>query len=309
MTYLLLGNDEIINEKIKDIITENNINPDSISKYNLETDNVLLAIDDINTFNMFGDKKIVIVTNLKNIINKEDEKNDIYINSLIKYLENQSDNILILCGDQLPRKKKLVECLEKNCIKIETSDFDMNSYIKNLFENYNISNINIEILKNYCSNDISRIKHEIEKLKLYKLDDKTIIKEDIDLLVSKNLDKTIFDLINNIEKNNKKEAFNIYRLLKENNEEDMKILSMFANNYRLIYQVKNLSINKSDKEIGELLAIKNPKRISVLKNKGYNFTNDYLKKALSLLAELDYKIKTGLIDKEYAVCLFIANNL
>lgn len=309
MTYLLLGNDEIINEKIKDIITENNINPDSISKYNLETDNVLLAIDDINTFNMFGDKKIVIATNLKNIINKEDEKNDIYINSLIKYLENQSDNILILCGDQLPRKKKLVECLEKNCIKIETSDFDMNSYIKNLFEDYNISNINIEILKNYCSNDISRIKHEIEKLKLYKLDDKTIIKEDIDLLVSKNLDKTIFDLINNIEKNNKKEAFNIYRLLKENNEEDMKILSMLANNYRLIYQVKNLSINKSDKEIGELLAIKNPKRISVLKNKGYNFTNDYLKKALSLLAELDYKIKTGLIDKEYAVCLFIANNL
>lgn len=309
MTYLLLGNDEIINEKIKDIITENNINPDSISKYNLETDNVLLAIDDINTFNMFGDKKIVIVTNLKNIINKEDEKNDIYINSLIKYLENQSDNILILCGDQLPRKKKLVECLEKNCIKIETSDFDMNSYIKNLFEDYNISNINIEILKNYCSNDISRIKHEIEKLKLYKLEDKTIIKEDIDLLVSKNLDKTIFDLINNIEKNNKKEAFNIYRLLKENNEEDMKILSMLANNYRLIYQVKNLSINKSDKEIGELLAIKNPKRISVLKNKGYNFTNDYLKKALSFLAELDYKIKTGLIDKEYAVCLFIANNL
>ncbi len=309
MTYLLLGNDEIINEKIKDIITENNINPDSISKYNLETDNVLLAIDDINTFNMFGDKKIVIATNLKNIINKEDEKNDIYINSLIKYLENQSDNILILCGDQLPRKKKLVECLEKNCIKIETSDFDMNSYIKNLFEDYNISNINIEILKNYCSNDISRIKHEIEKLKLYKLDDKTIIKEDIDLLVSKNLDKTIFDLINNIEKNNKREAFNIYRLLKENNEEDMKILSMLANNYRLIYQVKNLSINKSDKEIGELLAIKNPKRISVLKNKGYNFTNDYLKKALSFLAELDYKIKTGLIDKEYAVCLFIANNL
>ena len=309
MTYLLLGNDEIINEKIKDIITENNINPDSISKYNLETDNVLLAIDDINTFNMFGDKKIVIATNLKNIINKEDEKNDIYINSLIKYLENQSDNILILCGDQLPRKKKLVECLEKNCIKIETSDFDMNSYIKNLFEDYNISNINIEILKNYCSNDISRIKHEIEKLKLYKLEDKTIIKEDIDLLVSKNLDKTIFDLINNIEKNNKREAFNIYRLLKENNEEDMKILSMLANNYRLIYQVKNLSINKSDKEIGELLAIKNPKRISVLKNKGYNFTNDYLKKALSFLAELDYKIKTGLIDKEYAVCLFIANNL
>lgn len=309
MTYLLLGNDEIINEKIKDIITENNINPDSVSKYNLETDNVLLAIDDINTFNMFGDKKIVIATNLKNIINKEDEKNDSYINSLIKYLENQSDNILILCGDQLPRKKKLVECLEKNCIKIETSDFDMNSYIKDLFEDYNISNINIEILKNYCSNDISRIKHEIEKLKLYKLEDKTIIKEDIDLLVSKNLDKTIFDLINNIEKNNKKEAFNIYRLLKENNEEDMKILSMLANNYRLIYQVKNLSINKSDKEIGELLAIKNPKRISVLKNKGYNFTNDYLKKALSLLAELDYKIKTGLIDKEYAVCLFIANNL
>ena len=74
----------------------------------------------------------------------------------------------------------------------------------------------------------------------------------------------------------------------------------------LIYQIKNLTYTKKDDEIQEILGISNPKRISVLRNKGYNFTNKELEKNLSYLADLDYKIKNGLIDEETAVYLFLA---
>lgn len=306
MTYLILGNNEIIKEHINKIVKENNINKESISSYDLETDNIMNALEDINTLSIFSDKKLVIVYNIESLIKKDDKNNDLYVSELIKYLNNQSDNILIISGKSLPNRKKLITSFDSFSTKIEATNFDINSYIKELLNGYMMSNNDIELLKTYCSNDLLRIKNEIEKLKLYRFDEKQITRDDIESLVKKDLDKTIFDLINSVEKGTKNRSFDIYKELKEQNEEDMKILSMLANNYRLIYQIKNLTYTKSDNEIKEILGIANPKRISVLRSKGYNYTNKDLENILSFLAELDYKIKTGLIDKETAVYLFLA---
>lgn len=306
MTYLILGNNEIIKEHINKIIKKNNINKESISSYDLEIDNIINALEDINTLSIFSDKKLVIVYNIESLIKKDDKNNDLYVSELIKYLNNQSDNILIISGKSLPNRKKLITSFDSFSTKIEANSFDINSYIKELLDDYKVSNNDIELLKTYCSNDLLRIKNEIEKLKIYKLEEKQITRNDIESLVKKDLDKTIFDLINSVEKGTKNRSFDIYKELKEQNEEDMKILSMLANNYRLIYQIKNLTYTKTDNEIKEILGISNPKRISVLRSKGYNYTNKELEGILSYLADLDYKIKNGLMDKETAVYLFLA---
>ena len=306
MTYLILGNNEIIKEHINKIIKENNINRESISSYDLETDNIMSALEDINTLSIFSDKKLVIVYNIESLIKKDDKNNELYVSELIKYLNNQSDNILIISGKSLPNRKKLITSFDSFSTKIEATNFDINSCINELLNGYKISNNDIELLKTYCSNDLLRIKNEIEKLKLYRFDEKQITRDDIESLVKKDLDKTIFDLINSVEKGTKNRSFDIYKELKEQNEEDMKILSMLANNYRLIYQIKNLTYTKTDNEIKEILGISNPKRISVLRSKGYNYTNKDLENILSFLADLDYKIKNGLMDKETAVYLFLA---
>ena len=306
MTYLILGNNEIIKEHINKIIKKNNINKESISSYDLEIDNIINVLEDINTLSIFSDKKLVIVYNIESLIKKDDKNNDIYVSELIKYLNNQSDNILIISGKSLPNRKKLITSFDSFSTKIEANSFDINSYIKELLDDYKVSNNDIELLKTYCSNDLLRIKNEIEKLKIYKLEEKQITRNDIESLVKKDLDKTIFDLINSVEKGTKNRSFDIYKELKEQNEEDMKILSMLANNYRLIYQIKNLAYTKTDNEIKEILGISNPKRISVLRSKGYNYTNKELEGILSYLADLDYKIKNGLMDKETAVYLFLA---
>ena len=306
MTYLILGNNEIIKEHINRIIKKNNINKESISSYDLEIDNIINVLEDINTLSIFSDKKLVIVYNIESLIKKDDKNNDIYVSELIKYLNNQSDNILIISGKSLPNRKKLITSFDSFSTKIEANSFDINSYIKELLDDYKMSNNDMELLKTYCSNDLLRIKNEIEKLKIYKLEEKQITRNDIESLVLKDLDKTIFDLINSVEKGTKNRSFDIYKQLKEQNEEDMKILSMLANNYRLIYQIKNLAYTKTDNEMKEILGISNPKRISVLRSKGYNYTNKELEGILSYLADLDYKIKNGLMDKETAVYLFLA---
>ena len=252
MTYLILGNNEIIKEHINKIIKKNNINKESISSYDLEMDNIINVLEDINTLSIFSDKKLVIVYNIESLIKKDDKNNDIYVSELIKYLNNQSDNILIISGKSLPNRKKLITSFDSFSTKIEANSFDINSYIKELLDDYKMSNNDMELLKTYCSNDLLRIKNEIEKLKIYKLEEKQITRNDIESLVLKDLDKTIFDLINSVEKGTKNRSFDIYKQLKEQNEEDMKILSMLANNYRLIYQIKNLAYTKTDNEMKEI---------------------------------------------------------
>ena len=62
MNYLLYGKQRVlIDDEIKKIISENNINDLNISKYNLEDDELKNIIDDALMFSMFGDKKLIIV--------------------------------------------------------------------------------------------------------------------------------------------------------------------------------------------------------------------------------------------------------
>ena len=60
MNYLLYGKQRVlIDDEIKKIISENNINDLNISKYNLEDDELKNIIDDALMFSMFGDKKLI----------------------------------------------------------------------------------------------------------------------------------------------------------------------------------------------------------------------------------------------------------
>ena len=83
MVYLIVGENSIINKEIKSIKEKNNIDNNSFIKYDLEIDTTQIVIEELNTFNLFNDKKLVVVSNTKNI----------EIELLEKYLNNPSDNI------------------------------------------------------------------------------------------------------------------------------------------------------------------------------------------------------------------------
>ena len=95
----------------------------------------------------------------------------------------------------------------------------------------------INLLIGYCGNNLSRIENELEKLKLYKLNEKEITTEDIENLVKKSLDSTIFNLIDKINEKDKVKIFKIYNELLEEGETEEKIMYTIANHYRLLFQI------------------------------------------------------------------------
>ena len=99
MVYLLVGNQNLVNKELDDL--KKNIYVNNIVKYDLEQSFIDDVIEELNTFSLFGDEKLVVVYNF-DLIDKDEE--------LIKYLNNQSKNILVLISyKKLDDRKRVVK--------------------------------------------------------------------------------------------------------------------------------------------------------------------------------------------------------
>ena len=87
-------------------------------------------------------------------------------------------------------------------------------------------------------------------------------------------------------------------------EEPIMIMIMLANQFRIIYQAKELyQQGYTEKSIASILNI-HPFRIKKALEKGRMFTKDNLLTYLKQLAELDYQIKNSMINKRLGLELF-----
>lgn len=310
MTYIFYGTEEyLLQEEIEKLKKENQIDPLAISKYNGEDINIETVLEDANTITMFGNKKMVIIdpatfltgSPKKSITEKE-------LNQIESYCKQNNPNtilIFIVHHEKLDERKKIVKTLKKYG-KIKECNVEKNTkIIKDLFKGYSIEENTISLFTDRVGNNFLQLKEEAEKLKLYRYQEKEIKKEDILTLTTKTIDLNIFTFIDNIITKNKKEAIETYKEMMKKNEEPITIVIMLANQFRIMYQGKKL-IQKgySEKAIADTLNI-HPFRIKKALEKAKNYTCDILLSYLKKLIKLDIDIKSGKIEKELALELFI----
>ena len=176
--------------------------------------------------------------------------------------------------------------------------------VKECLKDYEISTNLISLLIDRVGDNPLILKNEIEKIKLYK-DNKTITKEDIINVTTKKVDTDIFKLIDYIVSDNKSKALEIYYEMLKMNEEPIKIIIMLSNQFRIMYQAKEL-IKKglSEKDIADILKI-HPYRVKLAIQNGRKYSKETLLNYLSELADIDIDIKTGKINSNLALELFI----
>ncbi len=309
--YLFYGLEQfLIEEKIKKIIEENKINDINIIRYDLENTKIEDILEDSSSISLFGDKKLIIVDNAYIFTGTTNKKLLEQNTSILeKYLQNSHfDNILIfnINKEKLDERKKIVKLIkEKGIVKEFNKVNNINDYIKNMFNEYKISDKNIKLLLDRVGYDLNNLKSNIEKIKIYKDNELTITEEDIINLTIKNIDTDFFNLIENIVANNKEKALESYSEIIKLGEEPIKIIIVLANKFRLIYQAKNLyKKGYSERDISSLLGA-NYYAIRKSLEIGRNYDNNILLKILKQLADLDIDIKNGKIDKYIGLELFI----
>lgn len=304
--YLIEGNDYIsVNNKISEIIKKNGFSDASISKYDLSEGLLDDALEDLNTYGLFSDKKIVIINNFDKmdpLLNKIEE--------LLKYVENSSFlNLLFVVSDKYDDRKKIIKDLKKKMefIKISTDPVE---FTKSCLEGYRIENGVINLLVNNTLGDVTRLYNECNKLKTYKINDKYISKDDVEELSFKKLgDSTeiTFQFSRALAEKDKKSALILYQELLNYKIEPLSIIGLLASQFRIMYQVKSLEEkNMRNDEIASSLKEK-PYRITKTRELTRYYSKKEILDLMIKLEDIDLKIKTTSVDANTLVQLFILN--
>jgi len=311
MIYLLYGLEKyLIDKEINKIIENNNIDSININSYDLNNDTLNNIIDDSQTVSLFSEKKAIIVYNSYIFTAK---KNNIEQNTevLEEYLNNiNPDTILIfvLYEEKIDERKKIVKSFKN---KIDIKNFsslnNINNVVKDMFKGYQISSGTISLLIDRVGKNLGILSQEVDKIIAYKNNDLNITDNDIIILTNKNFEIDIFVLIEAIISKDKEKALNIYYEMLKYNEEPIKIIVMLANQFRIIYQSKEMyKKGYTENDIASTLNI-HPYRIKLALNKAKEYNSKDLLNYIKKLSDLDIGIKTGNINKEIGLELFIIN--
>ena len=295
----------LIDKKIDELIKKHEFTDAEINIYDLEASSITSLIEDADTISFLTPNKIIIGRNLSqsNFTEKD-------INTLNKYLSNpNNDVILIFTTSNIDtRKKSIKEIISKlTTINIETTPKEI---IKDLFKDYDIEYKVISLLEEYYSDNLERLVSECQKLKLAFIDTKKISYTGASELLVKPLNKRdnlAFDLVREIALKDKKKAINIYNELLSYNIESYSLIGLLESQYRLLYQVKvlnkkNISYNDIAKEL-EVHPFRVKKTLELIRF----YTLKEIRKLIKNLADVDFKIKSGIYENNIIIDLLILN--
>lgn len=312
MFYLIYGLENyLIKKNLNKIIDDLGVTPDEIINMDMNIDSINNLLVEASTINMFSTKKLIICDNSYFLSSSSDSKEE--VDELIKYIENAFPDVyivFILREEKIDSRKKISKILSKEakvyeCSKIE--NYKLNNYVMDYIRDngYSISSKNIDFLLSKTHYELSNIINEIDKLFIYKGNDKKITEEDIDKVITRNIETNIFELTNAIMNKNKKKIDEIYKDLMLSKEGPIKLIITLSNQFRLYLQVKLMRNNGySEKEIVSILK-EHPYRISLaMKN---NFSIDELKNNLEKLSKLDLDIITGKVDEKLGFEMYLLN--
>lgn len=307
--YLLYSGDgAILNKEINDLEKKLDISDNDIIYYNI--DDIDGIINEASTIGMFSLNKFIIINMDSYFKDKKDIPN---INLLENYFDSYNSNsyLVFVCNsDSIDSRKKIVNLIKKYGIvkKLEVNDNYLNDYVNNYLKDngYKINNGDVVYFINRVGNNINNVTNELDKLMLYKINDKIINRNDIDLLTVENIDDSIYDLVNCILKNDNEKAIKLYNNFIDNGMDVNQIVAIIAAQIRLLYQVKRLYNNgKSNDEIAKILEFKSVYRVKYLLSDSYYYSESDLVKYLSKLADIDNAIKTSNGDGNMLMQLFI----
>lgn len=305
--YLITGsNDSVINNTVSDILKQVNCDDNNKIIYNLKENTISDVIEDANTVSLFRSNKVILV--YSSSIDKLDDE------ELIMYLNNYNKDVyLIFIVEKSDARKKIVKLINEKGISIDSDNVDK-SYNKNyvvsyLKDNgYKMNSNVIECFLSRVSDNINDIRNELDKLFIYKLDDKNISLDDVKLITYDNTDNIIYEFTNALLEKDENKAISMYHSFIDSNMAIDYILASIYNSYKTLYQIKELNKNNSIRDISKTIG-KKEYYVEKMLYRSMNYNDNELLDIIHTLAMIDKNYKSGLCNPVMEVELFILGKL
>lgn len=312
--YLLFGTEAFLINETKQLLIEHVLSEEekdfNFSVYDLEETPIEAALEDAETFPFIGEKRLIILQNPV-FLTSEKQKGKVEHNlaKLEDYLSQPSPYSIVVFSapyEKLDERKKITKELKRKATVVEAkklSEQELKAWVREraAASKVLIEEEAIQLLLSLSGTNLFMLTSEIDKLALYAGESRTVSKEIVDRLTARSLEQTIFSLVDKVVHRNVEGALRIYYDLLKQNEEPIKILSVISGQFRLIYQVKELTRRGyGQQQIAGSLKI-HPFRIKLAAAQAGSFSDQELTGIMKLLADADYQMKTGGMRKEMLI--------
>lgn len=313
LIYLFTGTSEIfIKNRMNRIIQSFNKYEYTIIKYDMETTSLSTVLSDAITVPFLEELKIIILKNPKFLTKSATSTKD-EIKAMLKYLKSPCVSTLLIIDatNTVINQSNEIYKMLKNVARIidypDPEEIELKGWIVRSFDanGIDIKDDALTLLLEYIGDDQARLSQEIDKLSSYVGKGGTIRKEDIKLLVPKNINNEIYLLIKAIINHDLALTNQIYDNLITHTKDSLTIFSLISNKFKeLLSTYRLLKYGYSQSDIAKFYNVSTGKAYYIVQE-ARAFKLSDLEFYIDKLAELDYQIKSGKLDKTIGLELLL----
>lgn len=303
--YIIVCDDYLaINEYIDKICQDIKVEYDKFD-YDLDDDGLYSIVDELSTISLFDNLKVVVVKSIDKITNYSAKA----FSDLLSAMNNlESENILIMTSLKVLPDNERISKLKKysSLIDLRLKNINLKEYIDRLIatNGFSIDENAVTLLLSY-NLELSELSNDLKKLMCYDFDSKKITEQDVKLLVSRPLDDNVYQLIEAVLDKNYRHIFSSLKDFKLQNMPSSYIVSLLINKFQELYNTYILSkVNMSQADIANVFHVSSGRAYYMLKNIK-KLSLDKIKQNLELLNDLDYNIKSGKLDQNIGLELYL----
>lgn len=311
--FLFYGNEELmIKNKIDKLVNSITDNQYNINVYDMEINNVSMAVQDLLTPPFLSDNKVIIIKN-PIFLTKTKSEIEHKTEMLLNYLDNIEDaSYLIIDAGGLkvdennPLFKKIKQKGEVSETK-ELSQVEMKGWLKRKFAliGKEITDDAVLLFFERIGWNLLTASNEFDKVANYVGNKEFITVNDVEKVVVKELETDVFKLTNALQNGDRKQVILLYQDLVKTGNDPVKLLGLVSKTVKDTYNVC-LMLEKGYKQIdvANTLGVSTGRAYYIIKS-ARSFKIEKLENLLLQLHDLDYRIKTGRIDKNTGFEMFL----
>ncbi len=304
--YLLYGSENYLKQQYKQKLKNALLQPDdtmNFARYEGKDLNPLELIDVAETMPFFAEHRLILV-----------EESEFFKNgceALLKYIPDiPASTCILFVESKVDKRGKMYKAVSKAGRAVEFGEQNEQLLTRWILgrlkrENKKITQSVLQFFLTKVGTDMGSIDQELEKLLCYTLGREVIGAEDVEAVCTGQAANHIFDMVHAIGKRQQKRALSLYHDLLALKEPPMRILYLINRQFRILLELKYMKKAGVDAKTMASNAGIPPFAVKRTLEQAACFTADELKQALSDGAELETDSKSGKLNEQIAVELFI----
>lgn len=308
--YLLYGSEDYLKQQYKHKLINALVLPDDTMNYTYregKSINPLEIIDLAETMPFFADCRLILMED-SGFFKSSCEELAAYIP------EMPQSTCIVFVESEIDKRCKMYKAVNKTGHVAEFAAQNEQLLTRWILgrlkkEDKKITQSVMRLFLSKTGTDMGNIDKELEKLLCYTLHKEVIEAEDVEAVCTGQVTNQIFEMVNAIGKRQSRQALSLYYDLLALKEPPMRILYLINRQFRILLDLKSMKHASLDVKTMASKAGIPPFAVKKNLEQANVFSEQELKQTLENGVGLETAVKTGKMDGQIAVELFIVNPL